>query len=981
MQVGELKRLKNRVIGNPSAKKQLATQPGFVALLVDCLGRFDLRIEAAHIIASISYGDADALASLLRADTLRTLLYALSNPADPAALRAFARALRTLAMSVAEAVGPSRWGLGKEPTDSEEARATLDYLFHIDSLDLFLPLLVDKPTTVHIAELVAFSVRSSDHRKAVTEWIPPAERMTQIKTRRGWEKSTETVANGGWVVRTLVALVPTKDIKLQEAVLLALAALAKDNPLVSRVLIHEGTLTSILDLCKARNLDVQLAACLSATHILRADPSHSCAECDAAARTIISVINRFISDDHTPQNKNKACFILYYLVTDDPQLSRLAYERSCLQKLSTLLMSITPPAEQSNPSDLDSDEPESISALREAALTTIASIALFDNDIRRSMTDDLHLLPLISVSLASEHVGVKYGACQCVRAVSRSVEVLRTSVVDSGLGLKIFELFKKETEDRRIVGAAIRAVCNIVCEFSPLRPIYLDKGLMPRLVQLISGSDSSLRLNALWAIKNLVRKTSTETKKDVMRQLGWARVVELLGDSDEAIVEQALNILRNLAENEEGIAMVFKEVGTDRLLGILVGFLSQPSPVGSSIGTGTKAIAIPGSTSSTSSSIPPTPSSPSASSLTHPIPHTTPSHDILLQTSCTLANLSNGTPSQQSSIVSYPSLLPALRQTLAEGNTEIRRPIVGMLVELVKNNHKFRREMIQGGLVGTLKGLVSGKTTKHGIAAGAGHGSATGGGGVSSSPTSTTGSMAMAIPSSPTLGVSVSPSSVGASLAAAGRSPTWHGSGGHAHAPGHGHTHSFGGRALTHSNSSSGLGGVGHTTFTSTSTSSVSYPFTTFSVTFPFIFTSDVVVSGAFWFSRYTSSCTHSHPSFTPYSRSYARSYAYTYTPRARARAHAPLSSMSTSTSSLSLGLPLTPSLSISAITEDDKDVIERARQALDWLEHGDVYTSMAMSLGLEGGASASGGGASGGTTEGVSASSASGDGAGAGAT
>ena len=53
---------------------------------------------------------------------------------------------------------------------------------------------------------------------------------------------------------------------------------------------------------------------------------------------------------------------------------------------------------------------------------------------------------------------------------------------------------------------------------------YLEQGLMPRLVQLLGSSDSTLRLNALWAIKNLVRKTTLETKRDVMRQLGWAQL-------------------------------------------------------------------------------------------------------------------------------------------------------------------------------------------------------------------------------------------------------------------------------------------------------------------------------------------------------------------------------------------------------------------------------------------------------------------------
>jgi hypothetical protein len=59
-----------------------------------------------------------------------------------------------------------------------------------------------------------------------------------------------------------------------------------------------------------------------------------------------------------------------------------------------------------------------------------------------------------------------------VRALSRAVAVLRTNIVDSGLGMAVFQIFKKDAdEDRRVTAAALAAVCNIVNEFSPLRPV------------------------------------------------------------------------------------------------------------------------------------------------------------------------------------------------------------------------------------------------------------------------------------------------------------------------------------------------------------------------------------------------------------------------------------------------------------------------------------------------------------------------------
>jgi armadillo repeat-containing protein 8 len=49
----------------------------------------------------------------------------------------------------------------------------------------------------------------------------------------------------------------------------------------------------------------------------------------------------------------------------------------------------------------------------------------------------------------------------------------------------------------------------------------MEDGLVARLVQLHNTQDPDLRLNSLWAVKNLLRKTTPETKQQVMSQLGW----------------------------------------------------------------------------------------------------------------------------------------------------------------------------------------------------------------------------------------------------------------------------------------------------------------------------------------------------------------------------------------------------------------------------------------------------------------------------
>ena len=104
-------------------------------------------------------------------------------------------------------------------------------------------------------------------------------------------------------------------------------------------------------------------------------------------------------------------------------------------------------------------------------MTTIAALSLWNNDIRREVTDNTHLIDIINASLSHSHVGVRYAACQCVRALSRLVAVVRTSLLDSGLGIKVYRVFLKEDEDRRVTFAASSVICNLVNDFSPLRTV------------------------------------------------------------------------------------------------------------------------------------------------------------------------------------------------------------------------------------------------------------------------------------------------------------------------------------------------------------------------------------------------------------------------------------------------------------------------------------------------------------------------------
>ncbi|KAF4608317.1 hypothetical protein EYR40_000661 [Pleurotus pulmonarius] len=684
-----LKQVKNTVIGNPSAKITLARDERFVQTLVQCLNQpappsdrpsgsqDDIRIEAAHVLSSLSYGSEEALDSLLNARAVEACLHAISclQPHDSNGLKsAFSRSLRSLATAVAEVVGPSQWGLRPEGSSVRDAaRDALECFFHPNSLDVYLPMLVDSSpqTSVSIAQLLASAVRTAEHRDAITDWLPPADRIKESKGKRGWEKPAVVNSNapsrqGGWVARNLAALLRSRDSKLQEAALYALSALSKDNDKIAMLLARPisdrglpSTLSSVLSLAKSRATDVQLAACLCATHIIRASPSnHGSTSDELYIQNIVTVLNRIISSSSEAlQTRSKACFILYHLISDDSRLCQFAYERGSLDQLATVVKAITPSEVQP---EWDEDEPESLSSLREAALTTISAMSLFDDNIRREVADEFELLPLIQSCMTHRHVGVRYASCQCVRAISRSVAVLRTSLVDSGLGLQVFDIFKKEEEDRRVTSAALAAVCNLLNDFCPLRPILMDKGLLPRLIQVLGAEDPTLRLSSLWAFKNLLLRTPLETKKTIMGYLKWSELARLMADPDHGVQEQAFNVLRNIAEDEPGIELIFHEMDAESLLQSLTACMSSPDQA---------------------------------------------MEDVILQAICALGNLFNGSESHQRMIVSHPMLLGSLRSCLAHNKAEIRRPAATCILAIVKSSAlgPTRSDIVEAGIVSTLR--------------------------------------------------------------------------------------------------------------------------------------------------------------------------------------------------------------------------------------------------------------------------------------
>ena len=96
----------------------------------------------------------------------------------------------------------------------------------------------------------------------------------------------------------------------------------------------------------------------------------------------------------------------------------------------------------------------------------VAGLSLLRDEFRRLVVD-AQLLNHIVASLKDASVGVRAAACQCARALSRSANMLRTSLLDAGAAEPLFDLLQDEEDIVKITATA--TVSNLLIDFSPMK--------------------------------------------------------------------------------------------------------------------------------------------------------------------------------------------------------------------------------------------------------------------------------------------------------------------------------------------------------------------------------------------------------------------------------------------------------------------------------------------------------------------------------
>jgi hypothetical protein len=210
------------------------------------------------------------------------------------------------------------------------------------------------------------------------------------------------------------------------------------------------------------------------------------------------------------------------LITDSEYLQKAAFDAGIVGKLSKMLkISYDPVLETTNThpwSPAGEDYEQDVNApsprlsrngqspllihkikVRESTLKAIASLVPFKDDYRKAIVDQ-GVMPYIVESMSStpgkpspkssdksekilnkspveeskqgygvNPVSVLIAACGAARALSRSVSVLRTTLIDSGVAEPVFRLLQHPDIEVQI--AATATVCNLLTDVSPMREV------------------------------------------------------------------------------------------------------------------------------------------------------------------------------------------------------------------------------------------------------------------------------------------------------------------------------------------------------------------------------------------------------------------------------------------------------------------------------------------------------------------------------
>ncbi|KAJ7964099.1 Armadillo repeat-containing protein 8 [Quillaja saponaria] len=165
----------------------------------------------------------------------------------------------------------------------------------------------------------------------------------------------------------------------------------------------------------------------------------------------------------------------------------------------------------------------------------------------RSRFLSLQVLNVVVDALTHNSANVRSAACFCLRCVSRSIKNLSAGhFMNEKIVVPLVRLLSDLSASVQV--AALGAISNIVVDFTPRKPMFIQCGGVKELVLLSKSMDSTIRLNTLRALRNLVFLADQMCKQGVFMELTASSFASLICDPESSVQEQALALVRNLVD-------------------------------------------------------------------------------------------------------------------------------------------------------------------------------------------------------------------------------------------------------------------------------------------------------------------------------------------------------------------------------------------------------------------------------------------------
>uniref|UniRef100_A0A0B7A368 Armadillo repeat-containing protein 8 n=1 Tax=Arion vulgaris TaxID=1028688 RepID=A0A0B7A368_9EUPU len=245
--------------------------------------------------------------------------------------------------------------------------------------------------------------------------------------------------------------------------------------------------------------------------------------------------------DRPLEENVKGAETLAYLVEADPELQVTA---SITDHLINVLANYLNYKDVKKVSSCDQKEVDWGSEMKRAAFLAFASISANDEDIRDKVIKKEGMVEQILTSMNSTNQGEVAASLRCLQSLTRSVQQIRTVLNDKAVWKPLIQML--HSNNREVMVLAMTCLCNLALEFSPSKDALLQNNALEFLSQYSNSLDSTVRLNAVWAIMSLTYCASEPLRVKIITSLGTDTLLKIIEDPIMLIRQKALCIVRNI---------------------------------------------------------------------------------------------------------------------------------------------------------------------------------------------------------------------------------------------------------------------------------------------------------------------------------------------------------------------------------------------------------------------------------------------------